>query len=144
MQKKLHIKPNKSLTNLQIVFFLFVTGFLIVFIGTRFVLIGAWPIIIFGIAEFCILALCTLFFLKNLKKTEEISLEQKTIYLNNLDGEKIIESNEYNLDWTRIINEKDSLSIAYAGKKKKFAKFLNEKKRAKLKKIIERYKSFTY
>ncbi len=143
MQKKLHIKPNKSLTNLQILFFLFVTGFLIAFIGARFVLVGAWPIIIFGIVEFSVLVWCTILFVKKLKKTEEISLDQQTMYLNNLDGDKITEKNEYNLNWTKIINDKDSLSIAYAGKKKTFAKFLNENRRAKLKKIIERYKSFT-
>ncbi len=143
MQKKLHIKPNKSLTNLQILFFLFVTGFLIAFIGARFVLVGAWPIIIFGIVEFSVLVWCTILFVKKLKKTEEISLDQQTMYLNNLDGDRITEKNEYNLNWTKIINDKDSLSIAYAGKKKTFAKFLNENRRAKLKKIIERYKSFT-
>tara|TARA_B100000676_G_C17777423_1_gene680017 strand:+ start:291 stop:725 length:435 start_codon:yes stop_codon:yes gene_type:complete len=142
MQKKLHIKPNKSLNNLQILFFLFVTGILIAFIGARFVLVGAWPIIIFGIVEFCILVWCTYLFVKKLKKTEEISLDHKTMYLNNLEGEKITERNKFNLNWTKIISEKDSLSISYAGKKKNFAKFLNEKRRNKLKRIIEKYKLF--
>ena len=60
MTRKLHIKPNRSLTNLQILFFLFITGFLIIFIGGRFLLVGAWPIIIFGIVEFSILVVCSL------------------------------------------------------------------------------------
>ena len=97
MNKNLHIKPNKSLNNLQILFFLLITGFLIIFIGARFFLVGAWPIIIFGIAEFFILVSCTMYFLRKVKKTEKISLSEKTIHLQKLDGEEIVENNKYNL-----------------------------------------------
>ena len=80
MSKNLHIKPNKSLNNLQILFFLLITGFLIIFIGARFLLVGAWPIIIFGIAEFTILVVCTYFFYQNSKKGEKISLTNSKKY----------------------------------------------------------------
>jgi hypothetical protein len=40
-------------------------------------------------------------------------------------------------------NERDSLSIIYAGKKKFFANFLSEDRRIKLKKIIEKYYSMS-
>ena len=143
MQKKLHIKPNKSLSNLQIIFFLIITGFLITFIGARFLLVGAWPIIIFGIAEFLILVSCTIYFLNKVKKTEKISFDSKTMYLENLDGKDLVEQNSYNLNWTQIHNEKGALSLTYAGKKKFFAKFLSEERRLKLKRIIEKYKSYT-
>ena len=143
MQKKLHIKPNKSLSNLQILFFLIITGFLITFIGARFLLVGAWPIIIFGIAEFLILVSCTIYFLNKVKKTEKISFDSKTMYLENLDGKDLVEQNSYNLNWTQIHNEKGALSLTYAGKKKFFAKFLSEERRLKLKRIIEKYKSYT-
>lgn len=139
MHKKLHIKPNKSLTNLQILFFLLITGFLIIFIGTRFLIVGAWPIIIFGIAEFLILVFFTIQFLKKIKKTEKIYFNERTMYLQNLDGNEIIENNSYNLDWSKIKNEKNSLSITYAGKKKFFANFLSEDRRIKLKRIIQKY-----
>ena len=142
MKKILHIKPNKSLSNLQILFFLIITGFLITFIGARFLLVGAWPIIIFGMVEFLILVTCTFYFLKKVKKTEKISFDNQTMYLDNLDGKKLIEKNSYNLNWSQINNEKSSLSITYSGKKKLFAKFLSENKRLKLKKIIERYRSY--
>ena len=98
MIKKLHIKPNRSLSNLQILFFLFITGFLIIFIGARFLLVGAWPIIIFGIVEFSVLVICTYFFVKNLKKTEKISLESKSMQLEQLDGGAVIEQSSYNLN----------------------------------------------
>ena len=143
MQKKLHIKPNKSLSNLQILFFLIITGFLITFIGARFLLVGAWPIIIFGIAEFLILVSCTIYFLNKVKKTEKISFDSKTMYLENLDGKDLVEQNSYNLNWTKIDNEKGALSLTYAGKKKFFAKFLSEERRLKLKRIIEKYRSYT-
>jgi len=143
MKKKLHIKPNKSLSNLQIACFLIITGFLITFIGARFLLVGAWPIIIFGIVEFLILVICTFYFLKKVKKTEKISFENQLMHLDNLDGEKLIEKNSYNLNWSHINNEKDSLSITYSGEKKFFAGFLSEDRRIKLKKIIERYRSYT-
>jgi len=143
MQKNLHIKPNKSLSNLQILFFLVITGFLITFIGARFLLVGAWPIIIFGIAEFLILVSCTIYFLNKARKTEKISFDNKTMYLENLDGGDLVEQNNYNLNWTKIHNEKGSLSIIYAGKKKFFAKFLSEERRLKLKRIIEKYRSYT-
>ena len=143
MQKKLHIKPNKSLSNLQILFFLIITGFLITFIGARFLLVGAWPIIIFGIAEFLILVSCTIYFLNKVKKTEKISFDSKTMYLENLDGKDLVEQNSYNLNWTKIHNEKGALTLTYAGKKKFFAKFLSEERRLKLKRIIEKYKSYT-
>tara|TARA_B100000963_G_scaffold296701_1_gene267918 strand:- start:197 stop:631 length:435 start_codon:yes stop_codon:yes gene_type:complete len=141
MIKKLHLKPNRSLSNLQILFFLFITGFLIIFIGTRFLLVGAWPIIIFGIVEFCILVICTYYFVKNLKKTEKISLETKSMQLEQLDGDSVVEQNSYNLNWLKIKNEKNSLSVNYAGKKKLFASFLSEGRRKKLKRIIEKYSS---
>ena len=141
MTRKLHIKPNRSLTNLQILFFLFITGFLIIFIGGRFLLVGAWPIIIFGIVEFSILVICTYFFIKSLKKTEKISLESKSMQLERLDGDEVIEQNSYNLNWLKIKNEKNSLSVNYAGKKKLFAGFLSEDRRKKLKRIIEKYSS---
>ena len=143
MQKKLHIKPNKSLSNLQILFFLIITGFLITFIGARFLLVGAWPIIIFGIAEFLILVSCTIYFLNKVKKTEKITFDSKTMYLENLDGKDLVEQNSYNLNWTKIDNEKGALSLTYAGKKKFFAKFLSEERRLKLKRIIEKYRSYT-
>ena len=143
MSKNLHIKPNKSLNNLQILFFLLITGFLIIFIGARFLLVGAWPIIIFGIVEFFILVSCTVYFLRKLKRTEKISLSEKTMHLQNLDGDEIVENNKYNLSWSKIKNERDSLSIIYAGKKKIFASFLSEERRLKLKKIIEKYNSMS-
>jgi len=143
MQKKLHIKPNKSLSNLQILFFLIITGFLITFIGARFLLVGAWPIIIFGIAEFLILVSCTIYFLNKVKKTEKITFDSKTMYLENLDGKDLVEQNSYNLNWAKIHNEKGALSLTYAGKKKFFAKFLSEERRLKLKRIIEKYRSYT-
>ena len=143
MDKKLHIKLNKSLSNLQILFFLLITGFLIIFIGARFLLVGAWPIIIFGLAEFLILVTCTIYFLRKIKKTEKISLGEKTMYLQNLDGEEIVENNKYNLNWSKIKNERGSLSIMYAGKKKFFANFLSEDRRLKLKRIIEKYNSIS-
>ena len=141
MIKKLHLKPNRSLSNLQILFFLSITGFLIIFIGTRFLLVGAWPIIVFGIVEFCILVICTYYFVKNLKKTEKISLETKSMQLEQLDGDSVVEQNSYNLNWLKIKNEKNSLSVNYAGKKKLFASFLSEGRRKKLKRIIEKYSS---
>ena len=141
MTRKIHIKPNRSLTNFQILFFLFITGFLIIFIGGRFLLVGAWPIIIFGIVEFAILVTCTYFFVKSLKKTEKISLESKSMQLERLDGDEVIEQNSYNLNWLKIKNEKNSLSVNYAGKKKIFASFLSEDRRKKLKRIIEKYSS---
>ncbi len=141
MIKKLHIKPNRSLSNLQILFFLFITGFLIIFIGARFLLVGAWPIIIFGIIEFSVLVICTYFFVKNLKKTEKISLVSKSMQLEQLDGNAVVEQNSYNLNWLKIKNEKNSLSVNYAGKKKIFASFLSEDRRKKLKRIIEKYSS---
>ena len=143
MDKNLHIKPNKSLNNLQILFFLLITGFLIIFIGARFFLVGAWPIIIFGIAEFFILVSCTVYFLRKVKRTEKISLSEKTMHLQNLDGDEIVENKKYNLSWSKIKNERDSLSIVYAGKKKFFANFLSEDRRLKLKKIIEKYNSMS-
>ena len=143
MKRKLHIKPNKSLSNPQILFFLIITGFLISFIGARFLLVGAWPIIIFGIVEFLLLVWCTFYFLRKVKRTEKISFDNQTMRLDNLDGKKLIEKNSYNLGWSKIDYERDSLSITYAGKKKFFAKFLSEDRRKKLKRIIEKYKSYS-
>ena len=65
------------------------------------------------------------------------------MYLQNLDGDEIVENNKYNLNWSKLKNERDSLSIIYAGKKKFFANFLSEERRIKLKKIIEKYNSMS-
>ena len=141
MQKTLHIKPNKSLTNLQMVFFLFVTGFLITFIGVRFVLVVAWPILIFGVIEFLILVFCSYLYFNFAKKRERIILDQEEMKIQKLNDQKIEDDQSYNLHWSRLKNNKDDLSIHYAGKKNVFAEFLSPQRRLKLKKIIERYKS---
>ena len=141
MKKNIYITPNKSLNGKQIIMFLLFIGFLILFIGIRFIFVGAWPIIIFGIAEFTILVVCTYFFYQNSKKGEKISLTNSKIILNNTLEDKEEKVLEHNLAWTKVKNENDSLSLNYSGKKTLFAKFLNNQRRAKLKKIIDRYKS---
>ena len=141
MKKNIYITPNKSLNGKQIIMFLLFIGFLILFIGIRFVFVGAWPIIIFGVAEFTILVVCTYFFYQNSKKGEKISLTNSKIILNNTLEDKEEKVLEHNLAWTKVKNENDSLSLNYSGKKTLFAKFLNNQRRAKLKKIIDRYKS---
>ena len=72
MKKQLDIKPNKSLNHIQIIFFLIITGCLIFFIGARFLLVGAWPILIFGMVEFLLLVICTLFYIRYSKKEREL------------------------------------------------------------------------
>ena len=141
MKKNIYITPNKSLNGKQIIMFLLFIGFLILFIGIRFVFVGAWPIIIFGVAEFTILVVCTYLFYQNSKKGEKISLTNSKIILNNTLEDKEEKVLEHNLAWTKVKNENDSLSLNYSGKKTLFAKFLNNQRRAKLKKIIDRYKS---
>ena len=141
MKKNIYITPNKSLNGKQIIMFLLFIGFLILFIGIRFVFVGAWPIIIFGIAEFTILVVCTYFLYQNSKKGEKISLTNSKIILNNTLEDKEEKVLEHNLAWTKVKNENDSLSLNYSGKKTLFARFLNNQRRVKLKKIIDRYKS---
>ena len=141
MRKNIYITPNKRLSWKQIIMFLLLIGFLILFIGIRFVFVGAWPIIIFGIAEFTILVVCTYFFYQNSKKGEKISLTNSKIILNNTLEDKEEKVLEHNLAWTKVKNENDSLSLNYSGKKTLFARFLNNQRRVKLKKIIDRYKS---
>mgnify|MGYP001472925692 FL=1 len=141
MRKNIYITPNKSLSGKQIIMFLLLIGFLILFIGIRFVFVGAWPIIIFGIVEFTILLVCTYFFYQNSKKGEKISLTNSKIILNNTLEDKEEKVLEHNLAWTKVKNENDSLSLKYSGKKTLFARFLNNQRRVKLKKIIDRYKS---
>ena len=141
MRKNIYITPNKSLSGKQIIMFLLLIGFLILFIGIRFVFVGAWPIIIFGIAEFTILVVCTYFFYQNSKKGEKISLTNSKIILNNTLEDKEEKVLEHNLAWTKVKHENDSLSLNYSGKKTLFARFLNNQRRVKLKKIIDRYKS---
>ena len=141
MRKNIYITPNKSFSGKQIIMFLLLIGFLILFIGIRFVFVGAWPIIIFGIAEFTILVVCTYFFYQNSKKGEKISLTNSKIILNNTLEDKEEKVLEHNLAWTKVKNENDSLSLNYSGKKTLFARFLNNQRRVKLKKIIDRYKS---
>jgi uncharacterized membrane protein len=80
MKKNIYISPNKSLSRKQIIMFLLFTGFLIIFIGVRFIFVGAWPIIFFGIAEFIVLVVCTYLFYENSKKGEKISLRDSKIF----------------------------------------------------------------
>ena len=57
------------------------------------------------------------------------------------NDQEIEDNQSYNLHWSSLKNNKDDLSIHYAGKKNAFARFLSPQRRLKLKKIIERYKS---
>ena len=141
MKKQLDIKPNKSLNHKQIILFLIITGGLIFFMGVRFVIIGAWPILIFGIIEFFILVLCTYLYFNFAKKKERIILNQEELKIQKLNDQKIEDDQSYNLHWSSLKNNKNDLTLNYAGKKNTFAKFLSPQRRLKLKKIIERYKS---
>ena len=141
MKKQLDIKPNKSLNHKQIILFLIITGGLIFFMGIRFVIAGAWPILIFGIVEFFILVLCTYLYFNFTKKKERIILNQEELQIQKLNDQEIEDDQSYNLYWSSLKNNKDDLTVRYAGKKNAFAKFLSPQRRLKLKKIIERYKS---
>ena len=141
MKKQINIKPNKSLNQKQILLFLTITGGLIFFIGVRFVIVGAWPILIFGIIEFLILVFCTYLYVNFTKRKERIILDQQEMKIQKLDDKEIVSDQSYNLYWSNITNNRDNLTLNYAGQKKIFAKFLNPQRRLKLKKIIERYKS---
>ena len=141
MKKQLDIKPNKSLNHKQIILFLIITGGLIFFMGVRFVIVGAWPILIFGIVEFFILVLCTYLYFNFTKKKERIILNQEELKIQKLNDQEIEDDQSYNLHWSNLKNNKDDLTVHYAGKKNTFANFFSPQRRLKLKKIIERYKS---
>ena len=85
MKKQLDIKPNKSLNHKQIILFLIIMGGLIFFMGVRFVIVGAWPILIFGIVEFFILVLCTYLYFNFAKKKERIILNQEELKIQKLN-----------------------------------------------------------
>ena len=141
MKRRLDIKPNKSLNHKQIILFLAITGGLIFFIGARFVIVGAWPILIFGIVEFLILVFCSYLYFNFAKKKERIILDKEEMKIQKLNDQEIEDDQSYNLYWSSLKNNKSDLSIHYAGKKNAFARFLSPQRRLKLKKIIERYKS---
>jgi len=141
MKKQITIKPNKSLNNKQIIYFLIFTGFLIFFIGVRFLIVGAWPILIFGLVEFGILACCTVLYYNYAKNKQKLTLENNEIQIQKIHDQEMLDDQKYNLQWSQIKNNDDCLSLHYAGKRNIFANFLSSKKRLKLKKIIERYKS---
>lgn len=141
MKKQITIKPNKSLNNKQIIYFLIFTGLIIFFIGIRFSILGAWPILIFGLIEFGILISCTFLYYNYTKNKQTLTLNKNEIQIQKIFDQEIVDNQKYNLHWSQIKNNQDSLSLHYAGKKNIFANFLSGKKRLKLKKIIERYKS---
>ena len=141
MKKQLDIKPNKSLNHKQILLFLAITGGLIFFMGVRFVIVGAWPILIFGIVEFLILEFCTYLYFNFAKRREIIILNQEEIRIQKLKDQEMEDDQSYNIHWSSFKNNKDDLTIHYAGKKNAFARFLSPHRRLKLKKIIVRYKS---
>jgi len=141
MKKQITIKPNKSLNNKQIIYFLIFTGLIIFLIGIRFSILGAWPILIFGLIEFGILTTCTFLYYNYTKNKQTLTLNKNEIQIQKIFDQEIVDNQKYNLHWSQIKNNQDSLSLHYAGKKNIFANFLSGKKRLKLKKIIERYKS---
>ncbi len=141
MKKQITIKPNKSLNNKQIIYFLIFTGLIIFFIGIRFSILGAWPILIFGLIEFGILTTCTFLYYNYTKNKQTLTLNKNEIQIQKIFDQEIVDNQKYNLHWSQIKYNQDSLSLHYAGKKNIFANFLSGKKRLKLKKIIERYKS---
>jgi len=134
MKKQLDIKPNKSLNHKQIILFLIITGGLIFFMGVRFVIVGAWPILIFGIVEFFILVLCTYLYFNFAKKRERIILNQKELKIQKLNDQKIEDDQSYNLHWSSLKNSKDDLTVHYAGKKNTFAKFFKSSTSIEIKK----------
>ena len=127
MKRQIDIKPNKSLNHIQIIFFLIITGCLIFFIGARFLLVGAWPILIFGIVEFLLLVICTMVFIHYSKNKQRIILNRDEVRIQKLKDEGIVDDQSYNLHWSSIKNEKNNLSLSYAGKKNIFAQLFQIK-----------------
>jgi uncharacterized membrane protein len=134
MKKQLDIKPNKSLNHKQIILFLIITGGLIFFMGVRFVIVGAWPILIFGIVEFFILVFCTYLYFNFAKKKERIILNQEELKIQKLNDQKIEDDQSYNLHWSKLKNNKDDLTVHYAGKKKYIRKIFKSPTSIEIKK----------
>ena len=65
--------------------------------GVRFVIAGAWPILIFGIIEFLILVFCTYLYFNFAKKREKIILNQEEIRIQKLKDHEIEDDQSYNL-----------------------------------------------
>ena len=134
MKKQLDIKPNKSLNHKQIILFLIITGGLIFFMGVRFVIVGAWPILIFGIIEFFILVLCTYLYFNFAKKKERIILNQEELQIQKLNDQEIEDDQSYNLHWSSLKNNKDDLTLHYAGKKNTIRKIFKSPTSIEIKK----------
>ena len=115
----------------------------------EFLLVGAWPIIIFGIVEFFILVSCTIYFLRKLKRTEKISLSEKTMHLQNLDGNEIVENIEKpfffvkdNYSWhLGIKSAMEHLNIMSKQERMPYQE-LDEEKHKHVGEIVEQIKKF--
>ena len=112
MKRQIDIKPNKSLNQKQIILFLTITGILIFFIGVRFVIVGAWPILIFGIIEFILLVFCTYLYVNFSKTKERIILNQQELKIQKLNDKEIVGDHSYNLHWSNIKNNRDNFIVS--------------------------------
>jgi uncharacterized membrane protein len=88
-----------------------------------------------------LLVFCTYLYVNFSKTKERIILNQQELKIQKLNDKEIVGDHSYNLHWSNIKNNRDNLTLHYAGQKNIFAKFLSPHRRLKLKKIIERYKS---
>ena len=140
MNRNFTIKPNKSLSNSQLFIFLAIMIFLTLFIGVRFLFLGAWPILIFGMVEISLLIFCTYVYLKYSKQKERISINNKEITIIKKDSKKSIIKGPFNISWVRFSEIDNQIVLNFTGKKIFFAKFLSEKKRKQLINILNKIK----
>ena len=74
------------------------------------------------------------------KEKERIILNQEELKIQKLNDQEIEDDQSYNLHWSSLKNNKDDLTVHYAGKKY-IRKIFKSPTSIEIKKIIERYKS---
>lgn len=137
----LKIYPNKSLTLITLM-----TFFLIFFITTSlasiyFIIIGAWPVAFFLLADFILLYFAFVKYNKNSKMYDRIILKKKLFVINvNKNGLKTFKV--IDPTWLRLKiysdRKRQYLSIVSRGKSVNVGNFLNVKELEDLAKVIKK------
>ena len=136
----LKVYPNKSLSLITFIIFLLIFLVTTCFAAFYFVLIGAWPVSIFLLADFIFLYFAFNKYNKDSKMYDRIILKKKLLVINvSKTGKKKLRV--IDPTWLRLKiysdNKNQYLSIISRGKSVEVGKFLNIKELEDLAKVIK-------
>lgn len=134
--------PHRSMSPKTAQTVIAVIGILCIFAGLRFIIAGAWPVVLFVFCDVIALALAFYFNFRSARLYETIHLTKRSLIICRIHPNRQVETWSLEPYWLRTHieknNENDAFQIISHGKKLEIANFLIPHEKRDLKKALDR------